>query len=394
MALTFLLSDFPNRSITYGPAFGGRGNFAIYLLVADDGTTWFSVNFGANWRNETLAMGALPGGTYITTYNTVSQKFITINHNDGTTYSSTFPFPPARWVQGETLNVGLNEVLYCVLGTTYFISQDPDTGANILSASTDDGASWTPLQFADGTDSSTFHAYATNGINQHVLVGDDVTFFSPDGINWQSETIPSGSYNTVSWANGLFIAGAIGEQTFTSTDGINWFRGEAIFSTYSASTLDTFCFGGPFGETSGVVSGDGTGKGPFVSDVFPAWPVRPIAINSSPVNFVSCCSDDSTTSIRYTAIPPPIVIDSVVVNVTSVTITWSGGWGTEVIIEYSESSVISTGSTAVSGSYTITGLQPNTDYEFSIYNYAEYLAYGSFTTGSGISFGLGWLFAP
>ena len=392
MALTFLLSDFPDRSISYGPAFGGR-KIGIYLLVADDGTTWSSDNFGVHWEDDTsIVGGALPSGSYITTYNTVSQKFITINNNDGRNYSSALPNSPLQWIEGETLNLGSSHVLYCFLGTTYSITADPDTGYNILSASTDDGLSWAPLQFADGTSSSSLYGYATNGTNQHVIVGTNTIYFSPDGINWQNETIPNDDYSTVSWANGLFIAGTTDKKIYTSTNGINWFPGEAVFSNYSASTLDTFCFGGTFGETSGVVSGNGTA--PFVSDVFPAWPAYPLQIKSSPVNFVSFSFESSTTSSRYTAIPPPLVIDSAVVNGTSVTITWSGGWGTEVFIFLGDDISISTGSTAVSGSYTITGLQPNTLYDFFVCNYENYTAEGYFTTGSGISFGLNWLFAP
>ena len=287
MALTFIKSDFPaGYSLSNEPAFGS----GAYVLITDQGYTWRSTNYGKNW----LDIGSrLPSGNWLITY---SQNFVAV---ENAVTGSCYRLVAGSWVQGQSVNISSSSVLYSVNGTTYFIGVDLDTGANVLYSSTNDGASWTILQFADGMSGDGLKSYATNGTNQHVLVGADIAYFSLDGINWQNESIPIGYYNTISWANGLFIAGTNDTQLCTSTNGINWVNwGGPEFSQYSASTLDTFCFGGTFGEASGVISGNGTA--PFVSDIYPAYPNKPINIGSSPVNFIVYNLVSSEYSIWYT----------------------------------------------------------------------------------------------
>ena len=88
---------------------------------------------------------------------------------------------------------------------------------------------------------------------------------------------------------------------------------------------------------------------------------------------------------------------SYTVNGTSVTISWTGATP-PISLEYNPSPglppyINPTVSQTSVGSYTATGLIPNTLYSFNIYQPIH--SYTLFpTTGSGLAFGINWFYSP
>ena len=302
MALKFLKSDYSNQNGFLGLPLFGNGVYMIIDIEKGGSYVNISLDYGATWNRKSIINIKY---SYYGCYDPVSNLFIVIGDNENV-YTITLD---GLTIQQPSILItsGQDIVIYALNGQIYTLGQDQDTGANILLRSSNQGQTWETLDFLGDTDSNNWVSYATNGNDQFVMVATGTICYSSDGINWAYATsgVSDNTYMTVSWANNIFNVGYDNINILTSANGINWFpSGSTInqFSQYSAATPDLFCFGGLFGETSGMISGPNLPNN-FVDDDFPPYPLTPQGICASDRNFVAQAFDDETSSlyIYYTA---------------------------------------------------------------------------------------------
>lgn len=195
----------------YGLAYGN----GVYVAIGYNGNGSYSYNT-ESWSS---AMG-LNGSAYYNNVGFGGGVFIAVGYNtvdciakstDGASWDQiTRPSNDLWWDVAYSPTLGRFVIVaYGIGGTcnTYNFAYSDDGGTTWIGLNIDSLKSIVGVCWGDG------QFVAVNG-------GTDA-YTSPDGINWTKRTSPSGSMNSVSYGNGLYVAP--GDQNLqTSPDGITW----------------------------------------------------------------------------------------------------------------------------------------------------------------------------
>jgi hypothetical protein len=189
-------------SVTYGNGIYVAVSYGDVAATSEDGIVWELRSIpSANW--ESVAYGndvfvAIASGGTSAAYS-----------EDGITWNSATLPEGADW----------SSVVY---GKDKFVAvafSDSSTTQTVYST---DGETWTSGSFAGGCSSITY------GNNKFVAIdgstSGDTVFYSFDGINWTSVTLPTTqNWKSVTYGQGKFVAVANGYSfALTSDDGILW----------------------------------------------------------------------------------------------------------------------------------------------------------------------------
>ena len=136
-----------------------------------------------------------------------------------------------NWTQNTNLPVSVpNASTAITYGNGIFVSV-LNGDSNVLYSR--DGVYWDVT--TNGTASAAWSS-VTYGNGTFVAVGQNVAMTSPDGINWNGQTVSYDTWSSVVYGNGLFVAVANSGGSMYSSDGVSWFPGNLVIDTWSSVT--------------------------------------------------------------------------------------------------------------------------------------------------------------
>jgi hypothetical protein len=295
----------------------GNGTFVAVgqagkIATSTNGTSWtlqtspigseiFSVGFG----NGLFVFGAGNGNLYTSSNNGVSW----------TSRSSTFG-------TSQIYGVTYGNNLYVIGGTQDKLATSPD------------GVTWTSRTSSfTGSFGITSVAY---GANAYVAVGGaGALATSPDGINWTQGTsgLGAGSLDTVTFGNGLFLAGGINNRLSTS----NAPTGSTTLTLTDTTDLSNMVVGDTVVEVGG--GADATGTITAITPGTPSITVAPPSTNWTGGSVAT--AKDTTVIIR----PETSAIVSVAQNAATSWTQQTSSFGTDNIegIAYGNSLYVAVG---------------------------------------------------
>jgi hypothetical protein len=148
-------------------------------------------------------------------YTTIGQSGSTKTYTVTVTLAA--PLPGDTWT-ARTMPNGVWIVAY---GSGVFLAVDEGgTGGSSVAYTSNDGITWNLQALSTSAQWSAL----TSGNNVFVAVGGAATVASADGVNWNTGTIPTGGYTSVTYGNGKFVAVSLAasKAAATSTDGLSW----------------------------------------------------------------------------------------------------------------------------------------------------------------------------
>jgi hypothetical protein len=225
------ISDSQPLAVEYGNgryvAIGGRGT----LATSEDGESWWlgTAPFGVNSSYTHLAFGAgkfvsVQSGSYgAITYSQDGQSWTTsttykswgsvVYGNGKFVAASAVGSPPLTsfdaitWTQGTkgmTGKISFTNGKFFIVGTnTIWVSED--------------GVSWTATSLPV-TISISYSVKVAYGGGRYMLAAPSGIFTSTDGSTWTQLPTPAGTWTTVSYGNGRFVAGSVNGRNLAYTD--------------------------------------------------------------------------------------------------------------------------------------------------------------------------------
>ncbi len=186
-----------------------------FIILGDSTSQYQYSSDGITWTNGTPASNsvkytrALYGKNWIMSSNQTTNMI---------TYSSslTGTWTTATFTSGTHT---VENVLYNPTGTGSYIAF---TGSATTILSSQDGITWVPSTVTGAPTGNTQGAWNGNGFTV-VGVNTPNGWYSPDGFNWTSITLPVTAYWTkVLYTGTQLIVPSFNGQIITSVDGINW----------------------------------------------------------------------------------------------------------------------------------------------------------------------------
>ncbi len=292
-------------SISYGE---GR-----FVALSFTGTAMYSDD-GLSWVSGTASSG---NGIYSVTYG--NGQFVAVGDNrvetspDGITWTNqtaaehnwwnSVAYGDGMYVAVGSLNEGTHSVMSSPDGITWTVRTVPETGSwtavthtgdyfvavavadvsdqvmtspdGITWTAVDDAnaSSWVSVVYGDGL----LVAVADSGTNR-VMTADGarrllVSSFEHDGETWATHNVPTWTWRSIAYGNGLFVTVGSGTGVMTSTDGENWVEHD---DSLPDNTWESVTFGN---DTFVAVSSDGTDRAAYSSDGI-TWDTTSVSLSA------------------------------------------------------------------------------------------------------------------
>jgi len=211
---------------------------SLGILVAVGPNICYTSPDGINWTSRTIdacawqaVTWAEEAGIFIAVANNNSNR-IAIFH-DGIIWTSDIDYTTIS-ANAITYANELNLAVIMCAASPYILTNPYPFASNIKSISSNgstlaaagisiaytssNGTAWLKHTIPTGT-----YNDLTYGNSLYVAVGTDVCATSPDGTTWTSRTIPAGTWNKVTYSSELDLFVAVGDGVIaTSPDGITW----------------------------------------------------------------------------------------------------------------------------------------------------------------------------
>ncbi|HYG84453.1 MAG TPA: hypothetical protein VD907_06280 [Verrucomicrobiae bacterium] len=364
----------PELNIFVAAAVGATNN----VMRSTDGITWttHSTPVATNIRDVVWAASI---GKFVA----VTPTGLTFSSTDGATWVSEGAIPtPQQWWETITWSpeLGMLVAISCGIGGTG-CNNNP---ANRVATSTDGGATWTThpdagdfqYWFVDwSSELGLFVATAQNGGTQGVMT-------SPDGINWTPRTTPVGAWWGLTYSPDLNLYVVVGTdgKIMTSPDAITWTQRTAPVANQWRSVawspeLSLFVAVGNTGTNRIMTSPDGIN-----------WTARPAVNNNtwkditwSPARHAFVAVGDTGGASQVMTGAMVTATTTSATSITGSTATLRGDYldnypGASVFFRYRvagsggafTSTPIQSAPAQGSFSANITGLSPNTTYEYTV----------------------------
>jgi len=277
----------------------GNGKFVVVgygptVLTSPDGISWSSQTVPTTENLERVGFG---NGVFIA----VGDKRAILSSSDGITWT-------LREFKGANPEYGI------VYGNGVWVA----VGANsrIWRSNDSSGETWTRISppAIPGVPGTTEFRRVAFGNNMFVAVGDTkaggtthgIIVTSPDGLNWTSRTVPTGTVflRGVRYGVGSFVVTGYSGTILTSTDGVTWVRRTSGVST----DLRGVGFGIISGNGTFVTGGDGgliLQSGAFTVPGAPTIGTATAGNAQATVSFTPPASDGGSPIISYAVTSNP-----------------------------------------------------------------------------------------
>jgi hypothetical protein len=262
------------------------------IVQSSNGITWSTVSLGTLGKWSSIATDR--NGKVVIVDSTSQTVLYSGNNGDNWTTASI----------GGTTEVW-NKVAY---GRGLFVALDSTAGS--VAVSDDDGATWTITAGALSTRTWNDLVYG-NGRFVAISSTLNITAYSFDGITWYESSIPSGTYTTLAYDSGVFLALGNGSTVAKSSDGGIWRlsgQDSSAFTTTQSGNW-TKAAAGPNGSYVLIQSGSGnwnsieTGARAVIRAIVDASRITQFVIYDPGSNYLSYPSitvydPDNTTDVQ------------------------------------------------------------------------------------------------